>query len=93
MRHVVIILNVCTLQSIVRCENTAAVFVHHKRILLERSENYSRFRWPRDLRRGLATSRLQTLRVCSVTRLDEDLSATSWPRRGQSPRTLFSDDY
>ena len=40
IRHVVIILNVCTLQSIVR-DNTATVFVHHWRILLERSENYS----------------------------------------------------
>jgi hypothetical protein len=63
IRHVVIILNVCTLQSIVRCDNTATVFVHHWRILLERSENYSRFRRPRDLRCGFAASRLQRLRV------------------------------
>ena len=55
-------MNVPTLQSIVRF-NTVAVFVHVKRILLERSENYSRFRWPRGLGRDFAASRLQRLRV------------------------------
>jgi len=63
IRHLLIILNVRNLQPIVRCDNTVAVFVHRKRILLERYENYSRLRWPRGLGRGFAASHLQRLRI------------------------------